>query len=68
MIIYCLVKQIGGKISKDNFDEEEKNYADLPEWIDLGKVNKLKFFNSVDSASVIKKAQILFLTVPYKKI
>ena len=68
MIIYCLVKQIGGKISKDNFDVEEKNYADLPEWIDLGKVNKLKFFNSVDSASVIKKAQILFLTVPYKKI
>ncbi|MEA3449778.1 MAG: NUDIX domain-containing protein [Patescibacteria group bacterium] len=58
-LTYYLVKQIGGKISKDNFDEEEKDYADLPEWIDLEKVDSLKFFNSVDSASVIKKAQEL---------
>jgi len=58
-LVYYLVKQVGGKISKDNFDEEEKDYADLPEWIDLEKIDRLKFFNSVDSVSVINKAKDL---------
>ena len=56
-LIYYLVKKVGGKISKDNFDEEEKNYADLPEWIDLDKIKELKFFNSVDSVAVIEEAK-----------
>lgn len=55
-LIYFLVKRIGGKISKANFDEEEKNYADLPEWIQLDKVFTLKFMNSADSVAVINKA------------
>ena len=55
-LIYYLVKKVGGEISKDNFDEEEKNYADLPEWIDLDKIKELRFFNSVDSIAIIKKA------------
>lgn len=56
-LIYFLVKRIGGKISKDNFDEDEKNYADLPEWIELEKIPTLRFINSVDSVTVINKAK-----------
>ena len=56
-LVYCLVKKVGGEISKDNFDEEEKDYADLPEWIDLDKINKIKFFNSIDNVAVIKKVK-----------
>ena len=56
-MVYCLVKKVGGEISKDNFDEEEKDYADLPEWIDLDKINKIKFFNSIDNVAVIKKVK-----------
>jgi 8-oxo-dGTP diphosphatase len=55
-LIYFLVKRTGGEISKDNFDEDEKTYADLPEWIELDKVPKLRFVNSVDSAAIINKA------------
>ena len=58
-LIYFLVKKIGGEISKENFDEEEKNYADLPEWIDLEKIGELKFYNSVDSVAIIKMAKAL---------
>ena len=55
-LIYYKVKQIGGEISDKNFDEEEVDYAALPEWISLDKIDKIKFFNSIDSLSIIKKA------------
>lgn len=55
-LIYYAVEKIGGDISKDNFDEDEKEYADLPEWIDLAKIDKIKFFNSIEVLKVIKKA------------
>jgi 8-oxo-dGTP pyrophosphatase MutT (NUDIX family) len=58
-LIYFLVKRIGGEISKDNFDEDEKNYADMPEWIELENIATLRFINSVDSAAVINKAKQL---------
>jgi 8-oxo-dGTP diphosphatase len=58
-LIYYTVKRTGGEISKDNFDDEEKNYADLPEWIELDKVSTLRFMNSVDSADVVNKAKDL---------
>ncbi len=58
-LIYYLVKRVGGEISRDNFDEEEKDYIDLPEWIDLDKIKQIKFINSVDSVAIIQKAQRL---------
>lgn len=56
ILIYCLVERLSGSISKENFDEEEKKYVDLPEWININEVSKLKFYNSVDSPAVIAKA------------
>jgi len=56
VLIFMLVKNVGGKISVDNLDEYEKEYTGLPEWIDLKKLKKIKFYNSVDSILVIKKA------------
>lgn len=56
-LIYFLVKRIGGEISKANFDEDEKNYADLPEWIGLDRVPNLKFVNSVDSVALIGRVK-----------
>lgn len=55
-LIYYLCKNPKGKISNKNFDEYEKQYADLAEWIPLSKVNKIKFYNNVDSLEIIKKA------------
>lgn len=56
VLIFMLVKKVGGKISIDNLDEYEKEYTGLPEWIDLKKLKKIKFYNSVDSILVVKKA------------
>ncbi len=55
-LIYFLVERVGGKISKDNLDKEEQDYADMPEWIDLNKISQIKFYNSIDSNKIIKKA------------
>jgi ADP-ribose pyrophosphatase YjhB (NUDIX family) len=55
-LIYFLVKKIGGEISIENCDEDEKDYMDLPEWIEIDKLKDLKFYNSVDNEEVIKKA------------
>jgi 8-oxo-dGTP pyrophosphatase MutT (NUDIX family) len=62
-MIYFLVKKIGGNISKENFDEEEKSYADLPEWISLQAIINLKFCNSVDGAALIKKSAELMTKI-----
>lgn len=56
ILVYYLCKKIGGKLSTANFDEHEKKYADMPEWIDLKKAKKIKFYNPIDSVSLIKKA------------
>lgn len=56
VLIYFLVKKVGGKISKDNCDEEEKEYLGMPEWVEIEKIGKFKFFNSIDNVAVIGKA------------
>jgi len=55
-LIYYLVRQVGGELSKDNLDEDEQEYADMPEWIDLDRIDSLTFYNSVDSKAVIEAA------------
>lgn len=59
ILLYYICKKVGGKLSKDNFDEYEIKYADMPEWVDLKKINRIKFYNSVDSLALIKKALII---------
>ena len=58
-LIFFLVKKTGGKLSKANFDEFEKKYVDMAEWIDLKKLGKIKFYNSLgdkNSVKIIKDA------------
>lgn len=56
ILMYYLCEVKGGELSKDNFDENEKNYADMPEWISLENLEKIKFYNSVDSLKIIRDA------------
>lgn len=55
-VYYFLVKKIGGKLSKANFDEHEKIYANMAEWIDIDikNLNQLKFYNSLGNQGSIK--------------
>jgi len=56
ILVYYLCKRVGGKLSKKNFDVHEKTYADMPEWVPVRRVPKLKFYNSVDSAAIVRLA------------
>ena len=53
-LMYFLVKKTGGKLSKANFDDKEKEYADMAEWIDIKKLGKIKFYNSLGNKNSIK--------------
>ena len=58
-LFYFLVKKTGGKLSKENFDDKEKEYADMAKWIDIKKIGKIKFYNSIgnkNSVKIIKNA------------
>jgi ADP-ribose pyrophosphatase YjhB (NUDIX family) len=58
ILIYYLCKNPKGKLTTKNFDEYEKQYASLAEWIPLNKINKLKFYNTLGENNImlIKKA------------
>lgn len=56
ILIYYLCEIVGGKISLEFIAESEKDYIGEAEWIDLDAVGKIKFYNSVDSVEIIKKA------------
>lgn len=55
ILIYYLCKTIGGKLSSKSFSEDEKQYSDHPEWVNLNKISKLTFRCSVDSFEIIKE-------------
>ncbi|MBI3291176.1 NUDIX domain-containing protein [Candidatus Falkowbacteria bacterium] len=56
ILMYYLCQKVGGQLSKDNFAGNEKDYLDMPEWINLKDIDKIKFYNSVDSPAIINKA------------
>lgn len=53
-LFYFLVKRIGGKLSKANFDKFEKKYTDMAEWIEIKKLGRIKFYNSLGNKNSIK--------------
>ena len=56
ILMYYLCERIGGELSTDNLDKHEQEYADMPEWIELDNLEKIKFYNSTDSIEIIEKA------------
>lgn len=59
ILMYYLCEIVAGEISTAYFDAREKEYAGKPEWIDISKVNKIKFYNSIDSIEVIRQAELV---------
>ena len=55
ILIYFLCSKIDGKISTKYFSEDEKKYANKAEWVELDKINKIKFHNSIDSVKVVNE-------------
>lgn len=59
ILMYYQCMYAGGKLSIKNLAEDEKKYADMPQWIDLKDIRKIKFYNPVDNSKIIKDALIL---------
>ena len=56
ILVYYLCKNVRGKISIKGFDEFEKKFAGKAEWVDLKKIKKIRFYNSINSFVVIRRA------------
>lgn len=63
ILVYYLCEIVGGEISLEFIAESEKEYVSLPEWINIGEIDKIKFYNSVDNVKVIKEAFIIYSCV-----
>ena len=56
VLIYFLVEKVGGDISIKACDTDEEKYLGLPEWIEVGKIKDLKFYNTTDNEELIREA------------
>ncbi|MGB0757233.1 MAG: NUDIX domain-containing protein [Patescibacteria group bacterium] len=59
VLVYYIIEKASGKLSIENIAENEQEYLDMPEWIPLSEIENLKFYNSIDSVSIINKAVAL---------
>jgi len=56
ILLYYLCSNPKGSVSAKYLDEGEKQFMKKAEWVDLKKVSKIKFYNSVDSVRLSQKA------------
>jgi 8-oxo-dGTP diphosphatase len=55
-LFYFSCEFIGGELSTAGFDEWEKQYAEIAEWVPLNKFDGLKLASTVDYHPYVKKA------------
>lgn len=55
-LFYYLCEYVGGELSTDGFDEWEKQYAEMAEWIDIDRIDSLKIASTVEYRPFVKKA------------
>lgn len=48
VLIFYLVKIVGGELSDEGFDADEKEYAKLAEWKPLSEIRKMRHACSID--------------------
>jgi 8-oxo-dGTP diphosphatase len=56
ILIYYACDYVGGKLSTDGFDEYEKEYADIAEWIPVDTIDGIELASTVDFRPFIKQA------------
>jgi len=53
-LMYFSVKKISGKLSKAHLDKYEQKYAGLAKWININKLEQIKFYNILGNRNSIK--------------
>jgi 8-oxo-dGTP diphosphatase len=56
LMFYYSCEYVGGKLSIEGFDDWEKKYAEMAEWVPLNTLDKIKVASSIDYRPFIKKA------------
>jgi 8-oxo-dGTP diphosphatase len=56
ILLYFVCEYVGGQLSTDGFDKNEKKYAEIAEWVPLESLNELKVASTVDYRPFVKKA------------
>ncbi len=56
VLLFYTAKIKGGTISTEFFDKTEIGILKEAEWVDLDKIENLKFYSSVDLSNIIKQA------------
>jgi 8-oxo-dGTP diphosphatase len=58
LLMYYFCEYVGGTLSTDGFDEYEKKYAEIAEWIPLDRLNLIELASTVDYRPYIRKATV----------
>ncbi len=53
LLVFYLVKVVGGEISDAGFDTDEREYAQLAKWVPISEIRKMKHACSVNIADKI---------------
>lgn len=56
ILIYCLCKNVQGKVTDQNFETLEKIYLKKAVWVPLEEISRLKFYNPLDNTKIVKRA------------
>lgn len=56
IMLYYVCDLVGGDLSTQGFDEFEKEYARIAEWVPIKKLPSIKIANSIDFRSYITQA------------
>lgn len=56
ILLYYVCDYVGGTLSTDGFDEDEKQYAELAEWVPLERLPDLQVTSSKDYRTYITQA------------
>jgi len=56
LLFYFVCEYAGGKLSTAGFDDYEKQYAQIAEWVPLEQLDKLDLASTVDYRPYVKKA------------
>jgi len=59
VLCYYRCELVGGEISTDGFDEDEQEYAQMAEWVDLDKVTNISIASSYDFRPIIAECAII---------
>lgn len=58
IMLYYLCELVGGEISTDGFDEQERKYAKAAVWFPISKLDHIKVASSFDWRIYIKKLKV----------